>query len=102
MTGKIEDTKDNFIGTCDGCKTKEIPVTDYTRRRHDWTKEMIADGETWHLCKFCASSRIGNSSQYPKQYYGEKATLETLGLFMNHIESRLNELESMLNCMKKC
>lgn len=76
---------------CDSCRF-ETALKRYDNHR---SIGLHASGpkSKW-LCELCASTMAGNAHEYPEQYRGERATLQTLCYVGNAILTELRKGKS--------
>lgn len=68
---------------CDSCG--------YQTALKPYQRGFPEQGEPAHLCDLCASTRAGNAQEYPRQYEGQTAILQTICYVGNAILDALKK-----------
>lgn len=74
---------------CDSCNFETPKLKFYPMRSGDINEPEVNK----LLCDVCASTMAGNAYEYPRQYEGERKTLQMLAYCTNLILQKIGELK---------
>lgn len=81
---RYSEHEDAEIGACWSCNAEGVPVRPYNLNIASSGPSATKDQEQ-NLCQFCSHTFTSKAQQYPRQYEGEKDTMQLVANLANVI-----------------